>query len=58
MRWDSNTLLALITPTLTGVIFRDMALKAPALHVLLWEFDLEQLKNNAQKQAAIKLGLV
>ena len=30
-----RTLLALITPTLTGVIFRDMALKGPALHVRL-----------------------
>ena len=30
-----NTLLALITPALSGVIFRDMALKGPALYVCL-----------------------
>ena len=53
-----RTLLALITPTLTGVIFRDMALKGPVLHVRLWEFDREQLKNNAHKQTGVKLCLV
>ena len=30
-----NTLLALITPALNGVIFCDMALKGPALYVCL-----------------------
>ena len=32
---DIFTLLALITPALNGVIFRDMALKGPALYVYL-----------------------
>ena len=43
------TLLALITPALNGVIFRDMALKGPALYVCLLQFDREHLKNNANK---------
>ena len=45
----SNTLLALITLTLNGVIFRDMTLKGLALYVCLWEFDREHLKYNASK---------
>ena len=35
MKWDSITLMALVTPALNGVIFCDMALKGPALHVYL-----------------------
>ena len=62
MRWGLITLLAFITPALNGVIFRDMALKGPALHVCLWEFDRELLKNNAHKHraegAGVKLGPV
>ena len=46
---DQTTLLAVITAELNGVIFRDMALKGPALYVCLWEFDREHLKNNANK---------
>ena len=63
LRWEKNlmkiksvirsatifTLLALITPALDVVIFRDIALKRPALYVCLWEFDREHLKNNANK---------
>ena len=41
--------MALITPSINGVIFRDMALKGPALYDCLWEFDREQLKNNTNK---------
>ena len=40
-----NTLLALITPAANGVIFRNMALKRPALYVCLWEFDREHTAN-------------
>ena len=51
MRWDSITLLVLITPVLNGVIC-DMALKEPALHIYLWQFDRELLENNAYKHRA------
>ena len=38
------TLLAFNTPTVSGVIFRNMALS-----VSLWEFECEHLKNNTNK---------
>ena len=48
-RTNKDTLLALITPALNGVVFGDMALKEPALYIYLWEFEHEHLKNNANK---------
>ena len=57
-----NYFVGFITPTLKGVIFCDMALKGPALHVCLWEFDRELLENNAHKHRAegadVNLGSV
>ena len=44
-----HALLALISPAINGVIFGEMTLKGPALFICLWEFDREDLKNNANK---------
>ena len=48
-RMCKNTLLALVTPALNGVVFRDMTLKTPAYMFVYKEFDREHLKNNANK---------
>ena len=46
-RFWENILLALTTPALTGVVFRDRVLKGPMLSDYPWEFVCENLKNNA-----------
>ena len=48
-----RTLLALYTPTLTGVIFRDMALKGPALHARLWDLTVNNWKITPKSRPAL-----